>query len=217
MSGGKRINYSLAGSYGGRVSAAVVQFNSKGHAGSEFHKFYSCNTEKLCLKMENRRIRHFNQNEAARQQKPRTRVTTDKKVKAYGDCQLPDLSEQSLEAAKNIELDKLKTNQLNRDTILKTTYGQKHNIQWLEVRKRVINCSYFGRIVNSRGPKSYKNLLYEMLYSDNENGNSAELRHQRLYESEALRMFSLAHKDFELEKTGIFIDKEKCFLGMLFI
>lgn len=194
----------------------MVQFNSKGHAGSEFHKFFSNNTEKLCLEMENRRIRHYHQNEVSRQAKPRKRVTADKKVKGYGDCQLPDLSERSLEVAKNIELDKLITNQLNRDVILKTTYGQKHNLKWLEIRKRIINCSYFGRIINSRGPKSYKKILYELLYSDNENGNSAEQRHQRLYESEALRMFSSVHKKYELEKTGIFIDKELCFLGTLY-
>lgn len=204
----------MAGSYGARVSAAVVQYNSKGHAGSEFQKCFSINTEQLCLKMENERIRHYAQNEAARQIKPRKRCIIDKRVKGYGDCQLPDLSEHSLEVAKNIEIDKLKTNQLNRDVILKSTYGQKHNFKWLESRKRIINCSYFGRIINSRSPKSYKTLLYQMLYSENESGNTAELRHQRLYEMEALKMFSLVHTEYELEKTGLFIDKELCYLGI---
>lgn len=217
ISDGKRINYSLAGSYGGRVSAAVVQYNSKGHAGSEFHKFYSVNTEKLCLKMENKRIQHYAQNEAARQVKPRKIATIDKKVKGYGDCQLPDMSERSLEVAKNIELDMLKTNQLNRGMILKSTYGQNHNNKWIEIRRKLINCSYFGRLINSRSPKSYKNLLDDMLYSENENGNTAQMRHQRLYEAEALKMFSLVHKKFELEKTGLFIDKELCFLGIVII
>lgn len=78
--------------------------------------------------------------------------------------------------------------------------GQKHNLKWLEMRKKLINCCYFGRIINARGPKSYKKMLYEMLYSTSESGNTAELRHQRLYDTEALKMFSLVHRKHELKK-----------------
>lgn len=196
------------------MSAAVVQYNSDGHAGSEFHKFNSLNTHNSCLKLENGRKRHYVANEAANQVKPRNKSFKDKSTKGYGDCQV-DMSEHSLKIAKDIELDKLNTNRLNRERILTNTYGQKHNLEWLEVRKKMINCSYFGRIINSRSPKSYKTLLFDLLYSESEFGNSAELRHQRLYESEALKMFSLLHSKHDLEKTGIFIDKDISYLGVL--
>lgn len=215
LKGGKRINYSLAGSYGGRVSAAVVQYNSKGHAGSEFHKHYSVDTYQNCLKMENSRNHHYAQNEAARENKPRKIAAADKSTKGYKNPQEPDLSDHAFEVAKNIELDKLHTNQLNRETILKNTYGQKLNWNWIESRKKLINCSYFGRIINARTPNSYTKLLYEMLYSESEFGNTAELKHQRLYETEALKMFSLVRKKHRLVKTGMFIDKELSFLGFI--
>lgn len=216
LTGGKRINYSLAGSYGGRVSAAVVQYNTKGHAGSEFHKFYGVNSDNSCMKLENDRKRHYAQNEAANQVKPRNRSFKDKSTKGYGGCQAIDISEHSLEIAKNIELEKLNSNRLNREVILASTIGQKHNTKWLEVRKKMINCSFFGRIINSRSPKSFKALLEDLLYTESEFGNSAELRHERLYQPEALKMFSLVYKKHALEKTGIFIDKDRSYLGVLF-
>lgn len=127
------------------------------------------------------------------------------------------MSEHALENAKAIELEKLKTNQINREKILAETYGQRHNSTWSESRKKLLNCSFFGRIINSRGPKSYTKVLDEMLYSDSEFGNTAEQRHQRLFETEALKMFNLRHNDYELEKTGLVIDKELSFLGLSII
>lgn len=184
---GKRINYSLAGSYMARVAAAVVQYNTNGHAGSEMHKFNNENVVRSCLKLENSLRKHYIRNEIARQEQPRKKATKDKTTKGYGYCQAPDMSEHALEVAKNIQLAKLDANRINRDMILVNTFGQKHNLKWLEVRKNLVNCSYFGRIINSRSPQSYKNLLEEMLYT--KSCNTAEVRHQRLYESEALKMF----------------------------
>jgi len=72
--GGKRINYSLAGSYSARVAAAVVQYNSKGHAGSEFLKFKFEDLENSRIEqLENKRKRKLVKNEIARQDKPRER------------------------------------------------------------------------------------------------------------------------------------------------
>lgn len=72
--GGKRINYSLAGSYSARVAAAVVSYNSKGHAGSEFRKYkFGDLNNNLIEKLENKRKRKLVTNEIARQAKPRDR------------------------------------------------------------------------------------------------------------------------------------------------
>lgn len=210
--GGKRINYSLAGSYGARVSAAVVQYNTKGHAGSHFHNVHSVDTASSCLKIENARIRHNVRNEIARQTKPRVRVAKDKDTKCYGEPQKPDLTGNAFETAKMNVLDKINTDRLNREIILANTYSQRHNDEWKIARKRLINCNYFGQIVHSRSPNSYKRLLFEMMYSPKD--NSAENRHRRAHEAEALNMFSLLYKEHELEKTGLFIDKECGYLGI---
>lgn len=206
----------MAGSYSARVAAAVVQYNSKGHAGSEFHKHNSLVQNNLCLKMENERIRHYAKNEAARKLNPRKKATKDKTTKGYKDGERPDLSERALEVAKNIELEKLETDRLNRYDILRDTVGMKHNDRWIEIRKKRINCNYFGRIIYARGPKSYPKILEEMLYNPTESGNTAEVCHQRMYQQEALKMFTLAHHDHELLQTGIFIDSELSYLGLIF-
>lgn len=163
--------------------------------------------------MENARKAHYLRNEIARQSKPRKIAVQDKSVKGFK-AQKEDLSERALEISMRNELDKLETNRINRETILLSTYGQKLNQKWREVRKKMVNSNYFSRIINSRGPQSYQKLLDEILYSPVEYGNTAEIRHQRLYEPEALKFFELVHKDYQLQKTGIFIDKELCFLGI---
>lgn len=211
--GGKRINFSLAGSYTARVSAAVVQFNTKGHAGSQFHEFVSIVPNNYCLKIERARNKRKVKNEIARQTKPRKRAIADKSVKGYK-AQKEDMSERALEVAMNIEMEKIEANRIDRDTILTSTYGQKLNQKWKQIRKKLINSNYFARIIKARGPKSYQKILEEMLYSPIESSNTAEVRHQRLYEPEALKCFAMVHKDYELEKTGIFIDSELGFLGI---
>lgn len=214
MTGGKRINFSLAGSYTARVSAAVVQFNSKGHGGSQFHEFFSIKPNNYCLKIENARQKHNAENEVARQTKPRKKTIKDKSVKGYK-AQKEDMSARALDVAMDIVRAKVEQNRIDRDVLLMNTYGQKHNQKWKEVRRKVINCNYFARIIKARGPKSYQKMLEEMMYSPIESSNTAEVRHQRLYEPEALKMFTLfTHKDYDLQKTGIFIDKEHGFLGI---
>lgn len=182
--GGKRINYSLAFSYSARVAQAVVQYNTKGHAGSVFHALHTINPHNSVISLENSRINYYAKNEAARKMNPRKRTVKDKTTKGYGACQLPDLSERALEVAKDIVYDNLNTNRLNRDAVLANTVGQKYNLKWFEARKKLLNCSYFGRVINARSPKSYKGLVDEILYFEKEFGNTAELRHQRLYETE---------------------------------
>lgn len=206
----------MAGSYTARVSAAVVQFNSGGHAGSQFHEHFSIIPNNYCLKIEDARKTHYVNNEIKRQAKPRKRAVKDKTVKGYK-AQKEDLSDRALVVSMNVELAKLEENRTNRDSILENTFGQKHNQKWKEIRKKLINCNYLARILNARGPKSYEKLLEEMMYSPIDLSNSAEMRHQRLYESEALNTFAQIHKIYKLEKTGIFIDQELSFLGICYI
>lgn len=165
--------------------------------------------------METKRIRKCAKNAEARQVKPRKKIfKVAKSNKSYGpNCGRPDLPIRSLEAAKKAELTRLDADRNNRVAILRDTYGQRLNPRWYMVRKKLINSTYFHRIVNAQGPKSYKNLLCEMMYSPVDLAKSAEVRHQRLYELEALNCFRASHKDNDLEKTGIFIDKDISFLG----
>lgn len=80
--GGKRINYSLAKSYSARVAAAVVQYNSGGHASSEFrkHKFGTIQNSSIVI-LENKRKRKLDATEAKRKLKPRRRVVQENSSK----------------------------------------------------------------------------------------------------------------------------------------
>lgn len=72
--GGKRINYSLAGSYKARVATAVVQYNTGGHAGSAFRKFKLGDDHQSCTaKLEAKRNRKLKANVVALEAKPRLR------------------------------------------------------------------------------------------------------------------------------------------------
>lgn len=72
--GGKRINYSLARAYTGRVAFAVVQYNSDGHACSTFRNFkVGTDDPTISLKLENTRKREVTATAAALQVKPRDR------------------------------------------------------------------------------------------------------------------------------------------------
>lgn len=82
--GGKRINYSLARSYVGRVAQAVVQTNSEGHAGTEFRKFmFGNDQESSTKKLELSRKRKLYSNAARLATKPRNRHR--KEDKSSGD------------------------------------------------------------------------------------------------------------------------------------
>lgn len=115
--GGKRINYSLARSYSARVAAAVVQYNSAGHASSEFrkHKFGNLDNASIEL-LENSRKRKLNANEVSRKLKPTRRMDKreqDKQLnKQKGDyyhgdgCECEDKEPAEFEKAKKVLLEK---------------------------------------------------------------------------------------------------------------
>lgn len=114
--GGKRINYSLARSYSARVAAAVVQYNSKGHASSEFRKHIFGNLDNVNIEvLENKRKRKLVANEASRQLHPtrrqdrREKEKNNKNTGAYfhGDgCDGCDKEPEVFERAKQVFVDK---------------------------------------------------------------------------------------------------------------
>lgn len=83
----------------------------------------------------------------------------------------------------------------------------------MEIRRIMLTSSYFGRILNVRNRTSYTNIVDEILYKNSQYANTAEVRHQRIYEVEALAIFADLYPFESIEKSGIFIDDELSFLG----
>lgn len=218
---GKRVCHSLDGSYELRTKIADVQFNSEGHSGSKIQEYIFETTSPLCTKMENARKRKCLRNAIAYEKKPKIRCSDEppskkSKKKHYSDGREDvDMTSSAFEVAKNRRLESLRENQINRTDIEANTLLQHHSFKWMEVRKFMLTSSYFGRILRAKNRKSYTNIVHEIAYNNVRLSNTAEIRHQRMYESEALSAFSNSYPYKSIQKCGIFIDEEFSFLGML--
>lgn len=190
--GGKRINYSLAGSYTARVAMGVIHFNSGCHASSEYrkNKFGGVSDIPAVAKLENKRKRKSVETAATRAKKPGVRGTEiEEGVTANGGDYSEDMEPRGLEEAKNIIMEKLKRNQKRRICIEDVSKDDEHFYN--EKIMNMLMSYYFYNIINSKGPKFYTKIL----------GNTS-----KSYFS--LSDFFVLFKNFLLLKLYIF-DKKK--------
>lgn len=212
----------MDGSYELRTKVADVQFNTKGHSGSTIQEFIFGESTSACKKMENTRKRKCLKNAIAKQNKPKSYTYKEppnkkKKKQHYGDGHEDvDMTPSDFEVAKNRFLERIKENQINRLSIERETRAQKHSFKWMETRRLMLTSSYFGRILNVNNRKSYTTIVEDILYHNIQYSNTAEGRHQRMYEMEALSIFSDVYPFESIDKCGIFIDEEFPFLGKYF-
>lgn len=215
--GGKRINYCLAKSYQARVARAIVQYNSNGCSGSTYHECKGSAATQSLKALEQCRKRKCEKNglaKAAKPKKSRFSGQVQDKGKDYGEnCQAIDMSPHLFEIAKTRYLEPLLKDQKNRDFINRSTIGRHLVQKWRDMQTKLLTSWYFSRIINSRGPESYATILDEILYKKTAFSNTAELRHQRIYEKKALQGFIDEHGSNYLSECGLFIDAEHCFLA----
>lgn len=214
--GGKRINYCLAKSYQSRVARAVVQYNTDGCSGSSYHK--SKRSKALPLKrLEKVRKLKTRKNLNAKKSKPPRARFADREVDKgvhYGPrCQRKDKSPHLFEIAKERFLAKLAEDQANRDYISATTLHRHLNRKWRDTRKKLLTSYYFSSIVKTRNRKTYPSVLDKIVYQDEEFSNSAEHRHQKIYENKALSRFILMKGSLYLSECGLIIDENYSFLA----
>ncbi|KAG4074917.1 hypothetical protein HA402_009342 [Bradysia odoriphaga] len=216
---GKRVCNSMAGSYKLRTNIAGVQFNSNGHSGSRIQEHIFGKSAPILKKLEHRRKRKCLDNTIAKQNRPKE-YTNDgpsnkkKQKKHYGDGREEvDMTESQFECAKIRHFRRLSDNQMDRDIIQIETLAQHHSFKWSETRRIMLTSSYFGRVLNVRSRNSYTQIVSEILYNNVQYANTAEMRHQRLYEKVALPIFTGLYPFEPVTKCGIFIDEEISFLG----
>lgn len=137
-----------------------------------------------------------------------------KQKKQYGDGREEmDMTESQFEQAKIRHFMRLSENQRDREIIRIETQAQYHSFKWSETRRMMLTSSYFGRVLNVRSRTSYTKIVAEILYNNIQFANTAEMRHQRLYEKFALPIFSGLYPFEPITKCGIFIDEKISFLG----
>lgn len=217
--GGKRICNSLAGSYQSRTAMSDIQHNTEGHSGSSYHEFAFGEVPQPFLKLENTRKRKLEKNAIAKKAKPKkgrwdepSKKTNKNKHYSFGHEEV-DYSPSAYQLAKDRTMEKLLEDQLNRGAIEMETRGQRHIAKWIVTRKNLLTPSYFGRILNVISRKSYTKIVEEILYKNEMFSNTAEIRHQRMFQLEALEFFCDLYESDSISSCGIFIDAEFPFLG----
>lgn len=202
-----------------RTNIADVQYNTDGHSGSTVQQFIFGESIPMSKALENKRKRKCLNNTIAKQNRPKTYTNDEssskKKAKvSYGDGREEvDFTEAQLDVAKNRLFERLRENQVDRNRIQVETVSKQNSFEWGEIRKIMLTSSYFGRILNVRSRNSYTKIVEEIVYNNYQHGNTAEMRHQRIYEKHALLIFSRLYQFEEITNCGIFIDEELAFLG----
>lgn len=170
--------------------------------------------------MENTRKRKVDSNAIAKQNKPKKPKLDEKATKTkvnpirYGlGREGEDATESAFETTKNRMFERLRENQANRDALIVETKAQRHSFKWMQTRRNMLTSSYFGRILNVNHRKSYTKIIEEIIHKNVQYSNTADLRHQRSYQMEALSIFSKEYGSEPISQCGIFIDPEFCFLG----
>lgn len=210
--GGKRINFSLKGSYQTRCEAAALSFNLGGDYHKELHQAITGQKptrlmEAYSLKMKRRKL----------QAKKRLYRQKQKQVavpdKDYGpESNIPPLSLDG-DKYKELEEDFLKKLKKTPDEISqleKATVGQCGNPVWIQERSVRITASHFGQICKMRPTTPCTNTVKNLLYTKF-TGNQAT-RYGIANEPLAKQALS-EHLSIQVENCGLFVDEEHFYLG----
>ncbi len=169
--------------------------------------------------LENKRKRKLEKNAIAKQNKPKkkrySKPTKKKEKRKRYDAgrEEVDFAPPAYETAKQRLLQRLAENQANKDAIEVETRGQRFVLKWIVIRRNLITPSYFGRILNAKSRNSYTKIVQEILYKNEKFTNTAEIRHQRMFEMEALQIFCDLNGSESIRSCGIFIDAELAYMG----
>lgn len=217
FSGAKRINYATRRSYQGRCAAAVVAHNTRmPHyiLHKTMHNGISPNkvAKKLEFKRHARIIKRRNDDKKCRRMAFKKSLAQSISDKDYGpQCQKPDMPAEVYQEEENRFLQSLiksdeERHQIERETILQAGCGE-----WLEMRRKLLTASKFGRVCRMRPTTSCKNLVRSLIYS-HDILNVPAIQHGRQSEEIAIKQLEEQEK-IEICKAGLFIDKVQPFLA----
>lgn len=202
--GGKRINYSLGGSYGSRCATAVVQHNT-GKAHHSLHKtVFNKHPNKFIQNLELKRLKR-----RSIITKPKKKVFSAKD-EHYGTdtCQKPDLSDEEFNLEKIKLIEALKENCKNRNEIERETIDQANCNKWMEIRSKLLTASNFGKVCRAK-ESSYPGYVKSILHSK---FTSKETSYGTDNESKAIQQME-KQLNIKIDRCGIFIDKNDYFLA----
>ena len=210
--GGKRINFGRGGSYQGRVSAAVVQYNTK-DAFSKLSMAMNKEPTTIVRKLEKRRKRAA---EKAMEYKNEAKASSFRNKKQscdqdYGpSAEKPDMEETvySSECKRHAAI--LHKWQTTRYKIEMETRDQANSEKWIGYRKKLLTASNFGKVCRLQKKTRRANTLKSIMYPQLENLRS--LQYGRENEANALRQME-EELGITILTCGLFIDATVPHLG----
>lgn len=214
--GGKRVNYSLRGSYQTRCEAAALSFNSKGDyyrninktatgkSPSHFTKKHVFKCQKNIARNVKKRLflKKFN--------KKKKEVLPDKDYGPEANYIPMEIeSDQFMEKAEDF-LEKLKKTPEEIQELERSTVGQSANPKWIQEWSLRITASNFGQICKMRPQTSCLKTVQNLLYG-NFHGNKAT-RYGIESEAHAIAEFQNTF-NVKVSQCGLYIGHTNYYLG----
>ncbi|XP_063221397.1 uncharacterized protein LOC134530485 isoform X1 [Bacillus rossius redtenbacheri] len=220
FTGGKRVNYTLQGSYHRRCHGAGLAHT----LGASWHlspwKRMSGRSpgkvfKNMCISRKKkeiaRRLRLSAEANAKVYKKKKRGGDADRE---YGpDAAQPDIDEHTLERKKLDVLANLKSDvetSEQKETLERDTIGQHINSKWREHRMNRLTASMFGSVMCRREKTSCHNLVKSFLYR--KDLHTPAIQYGRLNESVAINLYE-QQQSAEVQKCGLFVDSEHPYLG----
>ncbi|KAL4083865.1 hypothetical protein QTP88_029181 [Uroleucon formosanum] len=220
--GGKRVNFSLRGSYNARCNTAVSAYNYGPNYLRQFYK-KSTNfspgiyTKKFIAKENKRRYT----------EKTNCKISSRPKIKKkiifgpdsdYGavdkelGCQPLSMTKENFEDKKIEFLDKLKLNKTDISKLERRTIDQSNNEEWKKERLSRLTASNFGKICKMRKTTIRKNtiisILYQSYYFHGTTATSYGIQFESIAKTEFETMYNL-----KVLPAGLFVDFNLPFLA----
>lgn len=212
--GGKRVNYTLKGSYQTRCAAAVVSHNT-GQAYYRLHKTIAKSSPSKYAKLfELRAKRKIAKAAEKKRLDPKARRSlfqmTTTGNKDYGPrAEKPDLDPKTYLLKKEVFLKSLSKTADERKALEEATRYQGESLLWTQERRMRLTSSNFGLICNRKPYSSCAPVITHLLYSS---VNSPGVKYG--IENEQAAIEKLAESlNLKIEKCGLFVDEELPYLA----
>lgn len=215
--GGKRVNFSLRGSYKTRCEAASLSFNTGPDYYSILHEAFTERaptgfTLKYVEKMRRKRIATA---KAASKRKLRRQEMRKKNVVAppdshYGLNDQLDLDEEEYVKAESSFLKQLKKTPEEIVELESRTRQQSSSTLWMKERQTRLTASNFGKICKMRSKTSSVNTIKNLLYPTFK--SSAATDYGKIHETFAVKEFEDMY-GLKVTKCGLFVDPVHFYLG----
>lgn len=209
--GGKRINFSKRGSYQTRCHASVVSFNTHKVISSVYKSMTGRSPRGSIKKLETNRMKRAMLMRKFSRKKNRM-LFAKGEDRNYGDkCEKPDMPSDIFEKEKDTFLQTLVKTKEEKQKIERDTVLQSSCSEWLELRRKLLTASNFGKVIKRRNDVSCHNIVKDIIYKGSLS-HITSIKHGKDNEQTALRQLEV-QENIKIKSCGLYIDEEYHFLG----